>query len=206
MNHASFPLVMCLAMLAASGCSSTKFVSTHKTEGIGPIDLTGKKVAALVIHADEKARIEAEDALANEISKRGMTGVPAYTFLPSSDVGNKTKAKAAIKESGAEGLIICRLVGVEDTTRYEPSFNEAYYGSMMSYHDYSWAHPYNPGIAKTYTTYSIETLCYRVSDEKLIWSGTSETFSPNSVKSLSRELVKEAGKVMKKQGLIAPKK
>jgi hypothetical protein len=197
--------LLVLAMAITTGCSSTKIISSKKAEDVGPIDLTGKKVAALVVHADEATRIEAEDALAAELTKRGMVGVAAHTFIPSSDVTDKAKAKAAIKASGAVGVIITRLVGVEDTTKYVPTFNEAYYGSMSSYYDHSWANPYNPGTVQTFTTYSIETLAYRVSDEKLIWSGTSETFSPNSVKSMLREIVKEAGKVMKKQGLIVKK-
>jgi hypothetical protein len=202
MNRLSIAIGMCLSM-AIAGCTSTNFISSKKADDVGTLDLAGKKAIALVIHSDEANRIKAENALAKELTKRGMNGIAANTVIATADNGNKEKVKKAIKDSGAEGLVVVRVVGIEDTSRYVPGFNDAYYGSMMSYYDQGYATAYSPGYMQTYTTFTIETLCYRVSDEKLVWSGTSETFSPNSIKSFAKELVSEAGKVMKKQGLIA---
>lgn len=208
MNKTISLIGMCAVMIATAGCSSTNFTESKKAEDVGVVDFTGKKVAALVVHPDASVRMQAEDALAADLTKRGMTGVAAHTFIGDDILRDKEKAKAAIKDSGAEGVVVLRLVGVEETTQYVDPFEDNYshYGSMMSYYDYGWNTVYAGGYYDTYKTYIIETLCYRVADEKLLWRGVSETFAPNSIKSLSASLVKEAGKVMKKQGLVKPKK
>ena len=196
----------CLSVLVIAGCSSTKFTSTEKAVGAGPFDLAGKKVAALVMHSDEATRTEGENALAAELTKRGMIGVAAHSFLPVTSDLKSADVKTAIKASGAEGLVILRLIRVDQTTRYVPSFSDSYYDSMMTYYDVSWTLAYEPGYYQTLNTYVVETACYQVADEKRVWVGTSETFSPGKVTSLVRELVKEAGKIMRKQGLLVIKK
>lgn len=196
-------------LIAITGCSSTKIISSEATSDAGPIDLKGKSVVALVIHADEDVRKTAEDALAKALTKRGMMGVAAHTFLPTSATADKEQAKAAIKGSGAEGLVVVRLLNVEETTRYRPAgvttYADDYYSSMSSYYAHGWSTVNQPGYLETIQSYLIETLCYRVSDETRLWAGTSKSINPASVESIAKELVKEAGKVMKKQGLVVVK-
>jgi len=209
MNRSIARLLGCLTLVAITGCSSTKIISSEVAEGAGPIDLKGKIVVALVIHADDQIRTTAEDSLAKALTKRGMKGVAAHTFLPTSATADKEKAKVAIKESGAEGLIVVRVLNVEETTRYRPAgvttYADDYYSSMSSYYAHGWSTVNQPGYMESIESYVIETLCYRVSDEKRLWEGTSKSINPASVQSIAKELVKEAGKVMKKQGLVAAK-
>ena len=201
--------IVVLAAVAVTGCSSTSILSSEKAEGEGPINLQGKQVVALVVHDDAEIRATAEDALAKSLTKRGMIGIAAHTFLSSELITDKAKAKEAIKGSGAEGLVVVRVLDVEETTRYRSTattpYQDDYYGSMMSYYAHGWSTVNSPGYLETIESYLIETVCYRVSDEKRLWAGTSKSINPASVKSLAKELVKEAGKVMKQQGLIAAK-
>ena len=192
-------------LLVALGCSSTKFTTAEKAEDVGRLDLAGKKVAALVIHADLTTRIEAENVLAEELTKRGMVGVAVHTLLPAADLKDAAKTRAAIKQA-APALVVTRLVGVKSETHFTPIFDSHHYSYLGPYYDYGFQSVHTPGYYDTYQTYGVETLCYRTSDEKLVWSGASETFAPGSTKEMVRSLVNEAGKVMKKQGLIAVKK
>lgn len=204
MKQLSKILGLCVVLFAV-GCSSTKFTQTDKAEGVGPVDFSGKKVVSLVIHSDEPARIAAEDAIAAELTKRGMAGVAAHTLISAEILRDVEKAKAALVESGAEGVVVNRLVRVDETIRYEDTLGTHHYSSLMPYYNYGWSTVYTPGYleARAYETFVIETLCYRVSDGQKLWSGVSESFAPNSIKTLSKSLVKEAGKVMRKQGLVA---
>ncbi len=205
MNRKNLSLVLLVAILSAAGCSSTRFTSTTKAEDVEPIDLKGKKVLAMVIDPRDELRVQAETALAAELSKRGMEGIAANELIPTGDLGNKKKVKQAVQASGADGLVTLRLVGTEAKTQYVPPVHDRY-DSFSSYHHYGWGVVHAPGYFDTYGIYIVETRCYRVSNEKLLWSGVSETIDPDSVKTLVRSLVKEAGKVMKKQGLTAKKK
>lgn len=66
----------------AVGCASTSFVSSWQAPVEGPIQFDNKRVAAIVVHADESTRRAGETALAREISSRGAQGVPSYTIIP----------------------------------------------------------------------------------------------------------------------------
>jgi hypothetical protein len=48
---------------------------------------------------------------------------------------------------------------------------------------------------------SIETLIFSVPMNKLLWAGSSESTNPKDSRKLLADLVKEAAKEMKKQGL-----
>ncbi len=195
----------CFALFAAAlvlaGCSSTQFVSSEKAENIGPVDLTGKKVLALVIDPREEVRTKAETALAKELSKRGLEGIAAHTVI-SADVRNdKDQVLAAIHASGAEALVTVRLVGFQEQNQYVP----AVYDRDIDFYGVGWGVTYASGYFDAYDIFTVETLCYRVADEKLFWTGLSETVNPNDLTDMVHSLVKEAGKVMTKQGLVKKK-
>ena len=65
------------------------------------------------------------------------------------------------------------------------------------------------GIGGTGCHFSIvfvETLVYDLTSDEMIWAGQSSTVNPSQADKMIKELVDEAGKEMRKQGLIAPKK
>ena len=64
------------AAAAIAGCASTSYVSSWKAPIDGPIQFDDKRVAAVVVSADESIRRAGEDALAREISRRGAQGIP----------------------------------------------------------------------------------------------------------------------------------
>ncbi len=201
--NALLRLLTCLTLISMTGCSSTKVISSEKADDVGSLDMKGKTVATLVIHPDERTRISAENAIAEELVKRGVNGVSSHTFLPTSELADHDKAKELIKGSGSDALVVVRVLDTEESARYRPAtYEEDYYGSMMSYYAHGWSTVNTPGYMETIQTYTIETLCYRVADEKLVWKGISKSVNPASTETLAKELVKESAKVMKKQGLI----
>ena len=195
----------CLALFAVAlvvaGCSSTKFVSSEKAENVGPVDLTGKKVIALVIDPREEIRTKAENALAKELSKRGLAGIAAHTLIAPEVRNDKDQALAAIHASGAEALVTVRLVGIQEEDQYVP----AVYDHDIDFYGVGWGVTYAPGYFDSFSIFTVETLCYRVADEKLLWTGLSETVDPDDLNDMVHSLVKEAGKVMTKQGLTKKK-
>ncbi len=202
MNRRLSCLALFALLLAAAGCSSTRFLSSQKAEDIaGPVDLTGKKVIALVIDPREEIRTKVESALAKELSKRGMDGVAAHAVISDDIRADKNKVKAAIRASGAQALVTARLVGTKEEQQVMPGV----YDRGVDFYGTGWGVTYAPGYYDSYDIFTVETRCYRVADEKLLWSGISETVDPDDIKALVNSLVKEAGKVMAKQGLVKRK-
>lgn len=195
----------CLALFAAAfvlaGCSSTRMLSSEKAAEVGPVDLQGQKVMAWVIDPREEIRDRAETALAAELSKRGMEGIAAHTVVPAAVRADQAQAKAAVHASGALALVTTRLIATEEKQQYVP----AVYDRDVDLYGAGWMVTHERGYYDSYGIFTIETRCFRVADEKLLWTGTSETVDPADLNALVKSLVKEAGKVMARQGLVKKK-
>ena len=166
-------------------------------------ELAGKNRTDFVLDA---ARRAAEDTLAADLTARGAHVIPSYTVLQ--DYGGKTDADAAgtqLKQAGAQGVVIMRVVGKEQQVTYTPGTTyPAYYGGFGPYWGSSWGAAYDPGYLRTDTMVSIETLIYSLNSGKLLWASTSRTTNPENVGSLVKEVADATAKEMAKQGLLAP--
>ena len=192
-------------VLTLGACASTSFNTTWKAPGAQPLSLkSGDKVVAMVVSPNEATRRGCEAALAAELSKRGLQGVPAYSIIPTSEIKDKDKAKARIEAAGAVAVVVMRATGTEQqVSASSPMYASPYYGGFWGgYYGWGWGTVYSPGYLRTDTIVHIETLVYDLKQDKLVWAGQSQTTNPSQAESLIRELVDEAAKEMKKQGVI----
>lgn len=197
-------LSVAVAVLLVTACGTTTFSSTWKAPGAEPITPVGKKVAAVFITRDEAKRRAAEDALAADLTQRGATGVPAYTLVPEAQRADADAARATLKAAGCNGAVIMRVVGKDQQINYTPGMaTPMRYGGFGPYWGYGWGSVYEPGYLTTDTIVSVETLVYRLSDDKLLWASTSRTTNPGNLDSLVNEVADATGKEMAKQGLLA---
>ncbi len=92
------PFVFIILIMSLTACSSTTMTSTWKDPDSQPLHFQkGNTVIALVMSPNEGVGRSAEDALAKELTSRGIIeGVPAYTIIPIEDLRNETQAKAHI--------------------------------------------------------------------------------------------------------------
>jgi hypothetical protein len=198
--------LMVVVALSAAACATTKFQSSWRAPGSGPLNFKGKKVAALVVSKEEGVRYGAEDALAREITKQGAIGVPAYGQIPKELTQDKEKAKAFLDKAGVAGVVVMRVVGKDQQISSTPASYYAmpYYATFWGagYYGYGWGGVYDPGYVRTDTIVSVEILVYSLEQDKLVWAGRSQTTNPEKVGPFIQELTAGAAKEMKKQGLI----
>jgi hypothetical protein len=203
--------------LAVSACGSTTFNTTWKAPDAQPIQVeAGDKVLAMVISENEATRRGAEAALASELSKNGAEGVPAYTVIPDDAVQDQNKAKPYIEKSGAQYAVIMRATGKDKEISSTPTMGGyggygpgwgGYGGFYGGFYGYGWGGgAYGGSTIQTDTIVHVETLVYDLKSDKMIWAGQSSTVNPSKAESMIKELVDEAAKEMRKQGLLAPKK
>jgi len=191
--------------LSCAAAASTKFVSTWKDPEAGPIDMSGKRVAAFVVSPDETMRLGPEETLATEMRKRGLDCIAGYTVLPGELARDKEKAKEFLSKAGISGAVVMRVVSQEQKTYYSPGtmwYSGPHYPSFWGYWDYGWSAAYQEGRIVSDTIVSIETLVYSIDRDKLLWAGLSETTNPKEIRKFVKELVDEAGKEMRKAGLV----
>jgi hypothetical protein len=192
-----------------SACATTGFVSTWKAPDATPLQLSGSKVAAVVMIRNEAARRAAEDALAREITARGAQGVAMYTIQPEARPDNEQDVRAAVEGAGVAGAVVMRPVGKEKEVVATPvAYGGPMYGGYWGgYYGYGWGSPYPYGGTeiRTDTIVSIETLVYSLRQNKLVWAGQSRTTNPTGVDQLVKETSAAVALELQKQGLI-PKK
>jgi hypothetical protein len=192
-----------------SACATTSFVSTWKAPDAKALQLSGAKVAAVVMIQNEAARRAAEDALAREITAHGAQGVAMYTIQPEARPNNEQAVRAAVEGAGVAGAVVMRPVGKEKEVVATPvAYGGPMYGGYWGgYYGYGWGSPYAYGGTeiRTDTIVSIETLVYSLRQNKLVWAGQSRTTNPTGVDQLVKETSTAVALELQKQGLI-PKK
>ena len=203
--------------MALSACSSTSFNTTWKEPNAQPIQVkAGDKVLAMVISSNEATRRGAEAALAAELTKDGIEGIPANSVIPDEAVQDQNKAKPYIEKSGAQYAVVMRATGRDKEVSSTPTMGGygmygpgwgGHGGFYGGFYGYGWGGgAYGGSTIRTDTIVHVETLVYDLKSDKMIWAGQSSTMNPSKADKMIKELVDEAGKEMRKQGLIAPKK
>ena len=193
---------MLVVALGVGVAAKTKFSSVWRSPEAATVSFAGKKVAALVIDKDESLRIAGEEALVRELQARGMQGVASYRFVPKEELLSAEKARPWFERAGVEGVIAFRVVN-DDRRRtvVAGGWNTEYYQSLWGYYGYSWGAVYSPGYVRDERIISLETLIFSVPKNALMWAGLSTTENPKDGQKVVTEVVKEAVKEMRKQGL-----
>jgi hypothetical protein len=214
----SFPILLSLIALVLACGGGTKFVGTWvNPEYQGA---TVDDVLVIGVGKDQVARGMYESALASHLQESGVTAHQSITVLPTADMLTKEQVVAIIQDKGIEGVIVTRVIDVQETEEYVPpsttvysgpgygypSYGRPYYGSYYGYYSQSYEVTHTGGYTYTNVTVTLETNLYDASDESIVWSGRSETFNPNEVGDIIKPTAKMVVDQLIDEGLIHPKK
>lgn len=209
-------LLLFFAVVIFSSCgSNTAIVNSWRDPKITVSQENFKKVLVVVLVKDEASRRVAENRIAagNEIFKT------SYQYLNEStkDLTKEQKLKI-LQDENFDGVITMRLVSKEKETTYVPgTYTGMYYGGfdgmytgMYGYGFGNWygmysPNFYDPGYYQETTSYMVETNIFSLKENKLIWTGTTEsqyvTDLGQTVDAIMQAVVKE----MRKDGSLPPK-
>ena len=166
-----------LALLALSACATTHIVESWKDPSArGPMNF--QKVVALVISPDATVQHVAEDELVRQIGP--ARAVAAYTLLDEQQRSTPDGVLAALAERGADALVTMRLVDATQVTTYVPGRIDpfpTYYGR-----GYHYAYAVEPGYTTTKTHVKVETRIYSVAEQRLLWTGITDTLNPSDLR------------------------
>jgi hypothetical protein len=199
--------VSLVGALCLCACATTTFTSTWKAPSAQPVSPAGKTIAAVFVARDESRRRAGEDALASDLRARGANAIAAYTVLPNDHRGDGESARELLRQAGAQGAVVMRVVGRDQRITYTPGFGYAfpsYYYGFGPYWGYGWGRVYDPGYLTTDTVVSVETLVYSLQQDKLLWASTSRTTNPRNLDTLVKDVAEATAKEMVRQGLLLP--
>jgi len=190
-----------LAGLIVGACASTKPIMEWRDEGF-----SGQLNHILVIAAADQAtkRHAIEDDYVKALTAVPVTAVPSYTLMDSDIELSRETVEAAIEGQGFDGVLVTRLLGVEEIEEYQPPVTYDHYRSYHRYYqrslDYS-----SPGYYRNYKILKLETNLYDTATQELIWSMQSETIDPSAPQDVIEAQIILTMERLTQGGLIAAK-
>ena len=197
---------LCAATVLAAGCATTVFNSTWRNPQLAPIRLDGQKVVVLVLSTQETLRRSAEDAVAAQLTARGAQGVASWTILPTADMQDEEKARAALTQAGATAVVSMEIFA---RGRRSPSLSMSISSgpsrSFWSQYRWGWQSSWHSGPPPSADVW-IETFVHSLQPDELLWGGRSRTVNPLSVSVMFGEVANAAVREMENAGLLKASK
>jgi len=178
------------ALLFCAGCggSGTQFSATWTSPDYAQMQDVDEVLVVAVTATEVRRRIF-EDSLVSKLQAEEISAYPSNQFHESVDQMDEEEVEALIKERGIEAVIVTRLLNLEreeivvppsTTVSSYPSYGRPYYDSWYGYYSHGYGVTHDPGYTYQKVTVSLETNLYDAANGKLIWSGQSDTFNPDS--------------------------
>jgi hypothetical protein len=190
---AALPVVLGL-VVAMGGCASTQMTSTWTDPAARGASMS--KIAVICLTQDAGLRRMAEDTAASQM--KGAQAIPSYQVLGDTDLRNRDQVKSKLMSQGFQGVLVMRLAGVSE----QVTAVGGPYGTFDGYYDWAGSAVYAPGYLQTDTVVHVVSNLYSLDQNKLVWSGVSQTFDPSSAKSFINDVSKAVAKSLQQDRLI----
>ncbi len=188
------------ALTLVAGCATTNISSSWVAPGAQPVRFDNMLV--VFMHPVENMRRTAEEYLVARIGPD--RAVASYTVISQEEVRDTDRAKVTVRDAGFDGVVVLRVVGVEERVNLEGVATPPNYGQgFWDYYEDGWPSVYEPDRLPRDTVVSVETNVYSLENDELVWAGTTETLNPNDVAKMVNEIADAVSKELRSKGLLA---
>jgi hypothetical protein len=204
MSRSSRRIPVALAVIIGlAGCSSTKLVNRWENPQYVPAQFQ----RLLVIGVSQQASLRRifEDEFAARLKAEGVDAVPSYQFIPEDGQVDEARLQQAVRQAGADGVLMTRLVRVERKTQVTPGYYDPGPGmglGLYPWYSAGWLGYYEPPRVYQYDVYISETSLYDARRNQLVWSGTVQTTEPGNLDKEIRRYVTTIVKALKKDNVL----
>ena len=190
-------ILLTAGSLLATACAKTTLTSVWTDD---TYHKTLQKIVVITMLWNPKNRPRLEDEFVRQLKARGVDAVPGYKVVPEEKPPDKAVVAARLKESGADGLLLARLIDKNAGLRYTQ--DPAAY-SLPQYYS-TWPTYYGGGypMAQEAEFAVAEVALYDVDTEKLIWTAMSQTQLQNDRRALMESYVTYILDSLRKQRLL----
>ena len=195
----------CCTLLLLSGCQTTEILNTWSN------DPQTQKFNKLLIIAVIKERIYRdllEQKLVATLQADGIDAAAASNLFPDAAVMDEAMTDTAMKQAGADSVMVIRLVDTRKEVVYTPgtTYIPGAYGGRysMGYYGYyggGYSVISTPGYSTEYNISTAETTLFSAANNKRVWSTITET-TETSINSAIDSYVKVIGKAVKASGFF----
>ena len=200
---AIFFLSFLYIIISCSG-AKTEIIGEWQEESYqkGNID----KVLILGIFNKDKPllRRNFEDGMAKAFKEDGILATPSMDKMPYDQTIDSTIFEKYFKDLDVDAVVVSRLVGIDQSRNYKAGylytipFNN-YYG-FYGYYYAGIQYANSSGYLSQNVVVVLETNIYDTNNEKLIWSGISETVDPQKASDVIKSFGKELVSKLKREG------
>jgi hypothetical protein len=170
-----------------------------------------RKLAVIGILRHDKESTAFESAVAEKFDAKGVKTIPGFTFMEGKKKLSREEMEKRVNGTGAEALLIFKVIAVDKSHHYVPPtayispdlfpydwwWDDDYWGYYNPYPYSYWGYWYpamqvvtTPGYWETSKTFVVESTLYRTSDQRMVWTGVSDTYDPSSRADLANSLAK----------------
>jgi hypothetical protein len=201
-------LIAVVFLLALPLVASTKIVHRWVLTG-QPIPQFHHMLIASIME-NYLVRQEFEDQMKKLLADYGVEGVQSYMVLPPKNEMMEGELKQRIKESSLDSVLVIRPKAVRTETQevvsggiYVPP--PGYY-TFWPYWNMAYSNFYpTSSITKENIVVRVEFNLYSTKDEKLVWSGETDTIYSNDFEKLGKNYAKTLVKQLQKDKIIRKK-
>ena len=172
-----------------SSCANTKFTKQWVDEDFNeePYD----DILVLVVADKMGNRQDAENYIVEKLGETGINAMQSYDILPKTETIDAEAVDQAINGLQLDAVIVMYATGVTEEEYFVPTrrfgvysgygYGHAHYGSFNSYYPHAVNYVYLSGYDNTHYVVALETSLFDLNTTKMVWSGQSNTFAPESV-------------------------
>ena len=187
----------CIVLLSA--CATTRITSSWSEPDKKVSIQNLHKVLIVALFKTDVNRRKAEEQMAGYLEGKGVV---SYNYLSQNfNTSNADAIRDKIKEDGFDGAVTMRLIDVDKEQVYNPGY-PSYYHNFGGYFYRNWQVYQTPGYYSTSKSFIIETNVFSIKEDKIIWTGLTETTNPDGVQKMTEEVTQIVFKKMLKEGFI----
>jgi hypothetical protein len=184
-------------------------------------DTTFKNLAVIALLKNPTMSQAFEIAVVGKFQKAGINAVPGFSLLKGETNLSPDQLEKRVEAGGADGVLIFKIIALDKTKNYIPPtryvtaapdtvwWQDPVLGYYAPYPFNYWGYWFpatqvvtTPGYWETESTERVETVLYRTSDNKLVWTAVSSTYDPAGNYDLAASLSGVVLKSLERDGLI----
>jgi hypothetical protein len=167
-----------------------------------------KKLLVMGIWDEARPRRVFEDRFVTEIKATGADAVPSYRLIPQDGKVSREVVIQAVEESGADAVILTKLLGRAETSKvYESDriqYGEGVMVDVNAAYAVSWAGFYTPPEESNDTVWTLETKVFDAKTRAPVWDGITAVNDPKNLQKGSTALAQAVVKALQARKMLSP--
>lgn len=217
MKNLFLTLVALMLIIMETGCASISLVNSWKDDKAPAKQY--RKLLVVGVAKSNQMRQVFEEVFSDELRKMKLEATSSYTVTGVEAKQSRETLEEAVRKSGADGVLITRLVNLKRNTTTQtgfvmtdrgfshPDFHDpvfmptdmlGYYGATVSHASFE----HRPVEVTTSTVATLQTSLFDAGTGRLVWSGTTSAVDPAGVVTISSKLSGVVIRALASQGLI----